>query len=159
MVYSSSWVYPSLYSGGHQLLALLIILHSRLSFPLFWGQVLYPLVYHYHFYILHYSLTHFTHFTQLPFIYLTYLPYSSSLYPQLYIFIFTLQHQPFLLLFILPLSPFHFPFIPYSLFSNYNIILYPFIPYSTLLYSSSLLYFIHYSLYTILHYYTQPYYH
>lgn len=42
-------------------------------------------------------------------------------------FIFTLQHQPFLLLFILPLSPFHFPFIPYSLFSNYNIILYPFL--------------------------------
>ena len=176
MVYSSSCIYPSLYSGGHQLLALLIILHSRLSFPLFWGQVVYPLVYHYHFYILHYSLTHFT---QLAFIYsmlLIYSLYSTSIYIShllallifplsysallrlthlhfIHNFIFTLQHQPFLLLFILPLSPFHFPFIPYSLFSNYNIILYPFPLFPILHYSTHLHYFtlstIHYILFFI----------
>ena len=175
MVYSSSCIYPSLYSGGHQhqLLALLIILHSRLSFPLFWRQVVYPLVYHYHFYILHYSLTHFT---QLAFIYsmlLIYSLYSTSIYIShlLALLIFTLSTTLYFYIYsttptfpiTLHMTPFTFSFPFYSLFPILQLQHHPLSLYSlfyiTLLIFITLLYFIHYSLYTILHYYTQPYYH
>ena len=127
----SSLPLPLLYSA--------LLTYSLYSTCLYIFHVTYLLtLLNFHLYI---SLTCLTHLSFILFCITS--PYSSSLYPQLYIFIFTLQHQPFLLLFILPLSPFHFPFIPYSLFSNYNIILYPFLYslfYITLLIFITLLY-------------------